>query len=149
MNIKICTRLSYSLVKIQIHFNESLFAALKPPLMPMEVQRFDGMKPGDEVHVLLGSAPLAVTWVSQIVQANQSLKHFEFTDVGKKLPWPLMKWHHHHLVEEVSPTCCDIKDHITYHTGSTSLDLLLYAPMWLMFNYRRIQYPEYFKKISS
>lgn len=35
-------------------FNEELFKALKPPIIDLIVERFDGCKKGDEVHLKIG-----------------------------------------------------------------------------------------------
>ena len=51
MKIKITTPIKRNYREVFALFNLQLFEALKPPVVNLKVERFDGCKKGDEVHL--------------------------------------------------------------------------------------------------
>ena len=126
-------------------FDEDLFRALKPPIMHLDVLRFDGCHKGDVVELSMGLGPLRQSWVSHITYDHTTADDMVFIDEGHKLPPPLRSWHHTHKVIRQSSTQTTIVDDIRYSTGFKVLDALIYPVMYLMFIGRKPIYKRYFK----
>ena len=62
MKILVQTPISRPYDEVFKGFNQKLFEALKPPLLNLKVERFDGCNKGDEVHLLVSNK----RWVSHI-----------------------------------------------------------------------------------
>ncbi len=125
-------------------FDLKLFKALKPPLMSLDVERFDGCDPGDEVHLKVGLGPFKSTWVSLITENQESLEETYFVDVGKELPFPLKNWRHIHRVKNIGENVSEIQDDIEYSTGSSVIDVLMYPILYLQFAFRKPVYRKFF-----
>lgn len=117
-------------------FNEDLFRALKPPLISLEVERFDGCKKGDEVHLKIGFGPIHQKWVSLITDDRENEDVCFFIDEGDKLPPPLKEWKHIHRLVKTGKTTCRIEDDIFYSSGNKLLDFLMYPVMYAQFAMR-------------
>jgi ligand-binding SRPBCC domain-containing protein len=129
-------------------FDIHLFKALTPPLMALKVERFDGCKLGDEVHLRVGFLYPLQKWVSLITHSNQTADTFDFVDEGRHLPFPLKYWRHHHIVGK-NKHGAFIVDSIEYKTYFKLLDLLLYPIFFLQFYYRKAAYRKYFSGQNS
>ena len=68
MKILIKTTVQQNYKKVWKGFNQELFEALKPPLLPLELRRFDGSETGDEVHIRLGKGFLSQDWNALIIE---------------------------------------------------------------------------------
>jgi ligand-binding SRPBCC domain-containing protein len=134
-----------SLKQVQNGFDVKLFKALTPPLMAIEVQRFDGCNLNDEVHLKVGFLFPFQKWVSVITHSQTSNDRFEFIDEGKFVPFPLRYWRHLHIVEK-RPRGVAIVDSIEYATPFKLLDLLIYPVLFLQFYYRKSAYAKFFKE---
>ena len=146
MKIFIKTRIEKNYQIIFSRFNIDLFKALKPPLMNLEVERFDGCKAGDEVHLkmsLLGI--INQRWISHITKDVKSDYDIFFVDEGALIPPPLKKWTHYHRIEKISELSSFVIDDIEYSTGNFILDLILYPALYSMFYYRK---PIYKRELS-
>lgn len=145
MRIVVSTKVEQNFISVYRGFDRKLFLALKPPLMPMRLLRFDGCKRGDEVHVRLG---FGQEWISLITDFNQTSQQIYFIDEGVKLPAFLKYWKHkHRMVKEDSGTL--IIDDITYQSPYKWLDWVLYPFLKWSFTYRKPIYQRFFKKHRS
>jgi ligand-binding SRPBCC domain-containing protein len=129
-------------------FDINLFKALTPPLVGLKVDRFDGCKVGDEVHLRVGFLYPIQKWVSLITYSNQTNDTFDFVDEGRVLPFPLKYWRHHHIVGK-NKKGIFIVDSIEYKTYFKPLDLLLYPLFFMQFYYRKGAYRKYFARQNS
>jgi len=145
MNIKISTLVNQNYQKVSEGFNRDLFLALKPPLLPLQLLRFDGCKTGDEVHIQLGAGFLKTRWDAIIIDDAISEQEIYFVDEGKALPPILRKWKHkHRMLNKGAQT--EIIDDITYHTSSKLMDYLIYPIMYLQFWMRKPVYKKIFNQ---
>ncbi len=136
MKIIIKTRIEKNFQLVFSKFNIELFRALKPPFVKLEVERFDGCKKGDEVHLNMVTFGKKQRWVSHITGDFQGDYEIYFVDVGVVLPPPLKKWTHIHRVQKINELASYIVDDIEYTSGNVALDLLLYPALYAMFFYR-------------
>ncbi|MCR9204200.1 MAG: hypothetical protein NXH75_06470, partial [Halobacteriovoraceae bacterium] len=123
-----------SVNEVKKGFNLELFKALKPPLVQLEVTRFDGCEKGDEVHLSVGLG-LKVSWVSLITEDHQDDNQWFFVDEGKVLPPPLKKWRHIHSVLKDGDNAI-IVDDISFTSNNRAMDFLLRPAMFLQFSGR-------------
>ncbi|NBX69268.1 MAG: hypothetical protein EBR01_09950 [Proteobacteria bacterium] len=78
-------QVSSSVTEVKSQFNQDLFLKLKPPLMSLKLERFDGCEKGHEVHLKMGLPGFLQNWVSQITDSSQTDDVWEFVDEGKIL----------------------------------------------------------------
>ncbi len=142
MNIKIETAVNADFQTVYEAFDEQLFKALNPPLLPVKLLRFDGCKKGDEVHLQF---PFGMKWVSLITDSQLDTSGFVFVDEGQVLPFPLKKWKHQHKILRKKKMTI-IVDDIQYQTPHILLDWLLYPVLYTQFLYRKPIYQRYFDK---
>lgn len=122
-------------------FDRDLFLALKPPLLPMGLKRFDGCKVGDEVHIQMGPT----LWISLITENQVGPSESFFVDEGKQLPFPLTYWRHKHIIRQMGNGSVIIDD-IEFRSFGSALDFLLKPILWGMFKLRHPVYRSYFKE---
>jgi len=142
MKIKVETVVNADFTKVYTAFDQQLFKALNPPLLPVKLLRFDGCQKGDEVHLQF---PFGVRWVSLITDSQTSMEKFVFVDEGRILPFPLKNWKHQHKVLRKNHKTM-IVDDIYYQTHHILLDWLLYPVLYMQFLYRKPVYRRYFEK---
>ncbi|MDO9183889.1 MAG: hypothetical protein Q7U04_15850 [Bacteriovorax sp.] len=146
MKILIKTRIEKNYQLLFSKFNIDLFKALKPPLLRLEILRFDGCKKGDEIHLQIDFFGLAKQkWISHITDGFRNDYEIVFVDEGALLPPPLKKWKHNHRIEKINELDSYIVDEIYYTTGNKALDLLIYPALYAMFFYRK---PIYKRELS-
>lgn len=127
-------------------FNKDLFIALKPPLINLNVERFDGCKTGHEIHLKMDVfGVLNQSWISVITDHSESFEECYFVDEGKLLPPPLKYWRHRHLLVRINDQASYVVDDITYSTGNHFLDTIIYPALYAMFSFR---IPIYKKQLS-
>ena len=119
-------------------FDADLFRYLLPP--GAQLIEFGGSKKGDVVHLKL---PLAGEWVSEITETGVSEDKCYFIDEGRKLPFPLKKWKHKHVLHRAGQSTI-IEDNMTFSTGNIITDLLFYPVLLVAFVPRVWQYKSYF-----
>ena len=141
MKIYIETAVKESVEKVFLAFDEKLFLALKPPLLPMKLMRFDGCKVGDQVHLDLGLN----VWISLITEHSVATDECYFVDEGSQLPFPLKRWRHKHLIKNKDGVTLII-DNIDFSTGLKLLDYLVFPALYFMFWLRK---PVYRKKFGE
>ncbi len=139
MNLKISTAVATPHKVVFAAFNEKLFLALKPPLLPMKLLRFDGCNVGHEVHIDLGLQ----VWISLITESVQNEEECYFVDEGSQLPFPLSSWRHLHLIKKNKDHTLIIDD-ITFSSGFVLLDFFLYPFLYFMFWLRQPVYRKFF-----
>lgn len=146
MKILIRTKIEKNYQVLFSKFNLHLFEALKPPLLNLVVERFDGCKKGDEVHLKMDFFGLInQRWISHITADFKSEYEIFFVDVGVLLPPPLKKWTHIHRLEKITEISSFVTDDIEYSCGNGALDLLIYPVLYSMFLFRK---PIYKRELS-
>lgn len=146
MRIIIKTTLQTDFKTVINNFDINLFKALKPPLLPLKVLRFDGSKANDEVHLDLG---FGQKWISTIKESSATATEWYFIDQGKLLPKPLKEWQHLHKVIALENNQTQIADDIQYQTYHILLDYMIYPFLYLQFLWRIPAYKKYFKRLPS
>jgi ligand-binding SRPBCC domain-containing protein len=141
MNIKLKSKVIGDMTAVYNRFDHNLFAYLLPP--GAKLIEFGGSKKGDIVHLKL---PIAGEWVSDIIDDGISEYSCYFIDEGRKLPFPLKKWKHKHILYHAGKSTI-IEDNMTYSTGYVITDILLYPVLLLSFLPRVWQYKSYFKAL--
>lgn len=145
MKIAVTTRVRGPHKKIFEAFDKDLFLKLKPPLLKLEVERFDGCDQGHEVHLKVGLPYFMKEWQGEIIERHIDDEKAYFVDVGKVLPFPLKDWYHKHLVLKVSNVECLIIDEVTFTTKWEFLDYLLHPVMYLVFSLRKRVYRKHLR----
>ncbi len=140
MEIKISTLVKQEPDEVLKGFDLDLFQALKPPLLPLKVEKFDGCKTGDLVHLNLG---FGQRWNAKIVDHGSTKNGHFFIDEGTKLPFPLREWRHRHGID-AAELGSKITDHIHYRSPFYFLDLLLFPALYLIFYWRKRIYQRRF-----
>lgn len=139
MNITLKSSVNIDHHSVYNGFDSKLFSYLLPP--GAQLIQFDGSKRGDVVHLKL---PLMGEWLSLITENGQTTNGYYFIDEGKKLPFPIKKWKHKHIIEGKEGRTM-IVDDMSFSTGSYLLDVLFYPILYLSFLPRTWQYKNYFK----
>lgn len=146
MKILIKTRIEKNYQVIFSKFNLNLFKALKPPILNLVVERFDGCKKGDEIHLKIDLwGKLNQKWISHITEDSRNDYEINFVDVGTLLPPPLKKWKHTHRIEKINELASFVVDDINYTSGNKVIDLAIFPALYLMFLCRK---PIYIRELS-
>tara|TARA_R110002049_G_scaffold219020_2_gene390742 strand:- start:606 stop:1028 length:423 start_codon:yes stop_codon:yes gene_type:complete len=140
MNITLRSKVDENLTAVYSRFNGELFKYLLPP--GAQLIEFDGSKKGDIVHLRL---PLVGEWISEITENGASENSYYFIDEGKKLPFPLKKWKHKHILI-TSGQQTIIEDNMNFSSGNIIIDVLIYPALLISFLPRVWQYKSYFNK---
>lgn len=144
MHIKIITLVGQDVQTVIKGFNRDLFLALKPPLVPITLVRFDGCNTGDEVHLNLG---LGQKWISVITHSEETGTGMLFVDEGRQLPFFLTYWKHIHGIEaNPNGRGTIISDFITYKGKGKLLEWVLYPVLYAQFALRKPVYKRFFGK---
>ena len=136
MKIKITTPINRNYREVFALFNQKLFEALKPPVINLVVERFDGCKKGDEVHLRVAGQ----RWVSHITDYVENKDEIYFVDRGVIIPPPLKSWLHFHRIERSGENSCNVIDDIEYSSGNALLDKIIYPAIYAMFSMRKSIY---------
>jgi ligand-binding SRPBCC domain-containing protein len=139
MRIYITTAVQQPYREVAQKFDQSLFEALSPPFPRARLLRYDGNRPGDEVHVRLHFGFFRQTWHSLITDAGAQPGLVYFVDEGRKLPFFLRHWRHRHEIRQHGAGSLVVDD-ISFHSPFRLLDYLLYPLMYLQFAYRKPVY---------
>ena len=146
MKILIGTPIDKNFKEVFTLFNENLFKALKPPFVGLNVERFDGCKKGDEVHLRISTLPFKTDrWVSHITNFHEDNDQIYFVDIGVVIPYPLKSWKHVHRIERISEHKCIVIDDIEFSSGNHLIDRLIYPALYAMFKART---PVYKRELS-
>ena len=139
MNITLRSKVNGDFMAIYNRFDHHLFKYLLPP--GAHLIEFGGSSKGDVVHLKL---PLAGEWISEITENGKTANSRYFIDEGRKLPFPLTKWKHKHIVQSAGKNTI-IEDRMNFTTGSIFVDILFYPVLLFAFLPRIWQYKSYFK----
>ncbi|MEQ8925906.1 MAG: hypothetical protein RLO81_08845 [Fulvivirga sp.] len=142
MNLTITSKVKGDLEWVYSNFDEKLFGYLLPP--GAKLIAFGGSVKGAIVHLKL---PLAGEWLSEIIEDKQTDSECYFIDVGRKLPFPLKRWRHKHLLLKKGELV-RIEDQMTFSSGYLVLDLIMLPMLWLSFLPRKWQYQGYFNQLK-
>lgn len=146
MRLKITTKVNQSYLEVKDGFTKELFLSLNPPFPPVKLLRFDGCSTGDIVSLELNFIFFKQRWESAITFDRTNDTTFEFIDEGRRLPFFLSTWKHHHLVRKTSNQHSEIIDDITFSSSIWLIDLLLYPALYLQFLYRKPVYKRIFSR---
>ncbi len=137
-------RVESNLKTIQSRFDRELFTALKPPLVGMNLIRFDGCKKGDEVHLETGLPGFMQKWVSVITDENETEQEWFFVDEGRVLPFPLKRWRHTHRVIRDGEGGAVIRDEIEFGCANPAIEFCMAPALWAAFSVRPGRYRRIF-----
>lgn len=146
MKIYIATEVEENYKTVFARFDEDLFLALKPPLIQLNLTRFDGCLTGDKVEMTLGMLGIKHAWTALIVDQKETSDEIYFVDEGQVIPPPIKTWTHRHGIQKLAESKSLIIDDIEFSTGYKLLDTLMYPIMYLQFWYRKPVYKRYFSK---
>ena len=138
MNVTLRSTVKGELDVVYQQFNADLFRYLLPP--GAKLLEFGGSRTGDIVHLKL---PIAGEWLSEITEDSTSQEECYFIDQGRKLPFPLKKWRHKHILRRHGKETI-IEDNMNFSTGSIIIDILFYPVLYFAFLPRVWQYRKYF-----
>ena len=142
-SFKIQTKIGASMPFVWSQFNEALLKKISPPFPKVNIQRFDGCKPGDLVILEINLIFIQVTWSSKITYAKQDSNQSVFIDEGIKVPFGINHWKHEHSIIKIDDDQCYILDFIPYKTSNVFLDMILFPFLWGMIFYRKPFYQKY------
>ncbi len=142
MKIYVKTRIRKNYIGIYHQFNLTLFKALRPPLMRLVVERFDGCELKDEIHLKVG--PFSQRWISKITENIQSRTECTFVDEGFLVPAPITYWKHRHQILKIGEDASYIIDDIEYKCSNQFLSFVLYPLFYLQFLIRKPVYKNFF-----
>lgn len=148
MKIRFETIVHQNFEKVVKGFDQQLFEALKPPLVDMKLERYDGSTKGDIVSLEINIFGMRSKWVSVITSNGEDQDSKWFVDEGETLPAPLKKWHHRHTIERISEFKSKIIDDIDYRCANKAIELAVYPALYAQFAYRIPVYKKYFNTLE-
>ena len=118
------------------HSQTGILKALTPPLMIMQVHRFDPLANGSIGEFTIWMGPIPVRWVAEHSEVSQT----GFVDTQTE--GPMKFWKHTHRFTRVSPDITEVHEHIEFehHTGLRGLwsrILFPHVALIVLFTYRR------------
>ena len=116
MHLKIETKVKGEPSKIMAGFTRDLFEKLNPPFPKAHLMRYDGNKPGDEVHIKLNFLIFNQTWFSKITDFHESETSCYFIDEGTRLPFFLTRWKHKHIIQKLNEDNSKIIEDIEFES---------------------------------
>ncbi len=143
LHIRIETKVNQSAQEVMDGFDEDLFKALKPPLMTLNLHRFDGCEKGDKVELEVGLLTFLQPWHALVTEHGEDEEKLYFTDIGARLPFPLKDWTHRHQILKHS-LGSTVVDDITYKTVWFPFDYLMYPVIYMQFWLRKKIYRQFF-----
>jgi ligand-binding SRPBCC domain-containing protein len=133
------TRVSAQRTQVADQFNQELLLKLKPPLVTMQLLRYDGQHRGDELMFDVGIGKLTQKWHGAITQHRYTEKDWLFRDEGITLPHPLKRWKHTHALKPSKQGTLVI-DRVQFSGKNPVYTLLLWLPIAMMFWMRKPAY---------
>jgi ligand-binding SRPBCC domain-containing protein len=130
------------------NFDKKLFEYLLPPDFVAQLIRYDGSSPGSVVHIRF-NFPRSSDWISEIISEKRETGFYEFVDIGKKLPFGLKSWEHHHIVKKLTDSKTLIADEMRFSTHIKLLDFIFFPFLFLAFYPRKKQYKRYFEQLIN
>jgi len=94
------------------HFQTGILKALTPPLMIMQVHRFDPLANGSIGEFTMWMGPIPVRWTAE----HSNVSPVAFTDT--QTAGPMKFWQHTHRFNAISDSETEVHEHIEYeHHG--------------------------------
>ena len=94
------------------HFEPAILKTLTPPLMIMQVHRFDPLAEGSIGEFTMWMGPIPVRWKAQ----HSNVSETAFTD--SQIAGPMKSWVHTHTFTAISDQETEVHEHIEYeHFG--------------------------------
>lgn len=90
------------------HFEPGILKALTPPLMIMQVHRFDPLADGSVGEFTMWMGPIPVRW--KAVHSDVSSSGFTDTQVAG----PMKSWVHTHTFTQLDPNTTQVHEHIEF-----------------------------------
>lgn len=91
------------------HARPGAFQRLTPPWLPVNLERFEGIRDGARAVIRLGYGPASIEWVAE---------HFDYVEgeqfCDRQLRGPFERWTHVHRMEPEGPEACTLIDAIDY-----------------------------------
>ncbi|EMR03770.1 SRPBCC family protein [Cesiribacter andamanensis] len=144
MKLILQTDVNQPLRQVAAGFGEPLLRALAPPFPRLKLLRYDGNKLGNIVIFELHFGITKQRWISEIIADGESQQEWYFVDEGRELPKPLTYWRHRHRLLALPEGGTRIVDDITYSSGNSLLNLILYPALLAQFLYRKPVYKKFF-----
>lgn len=91
------------------HARPGAFERLRPPWLNIEIEKFEGIRDGQQASFRLGLGPLRLRWVAEHRDYEEGR---QFKDVQVK--GPFQRWEHTHRMEPEGSEASVLHDHITY-----------------------------------
>ncbi len=110
------------------HFEPQILKTLTPPLMIMQVHRFDPLAEGSIGEFTMWMGPIPVRWKAQ----HSSVSETSFTD--SQVAGPMKSWVHTHTFTAIGDTETEVHEHIEFeHFGGLKgvWSRLLFPPVGL------------------
>ena len=101
----------------QFHFQTGILKVLTPPLLIMQVHRFDPLADGSVGEFTMWMGPIPVRWVA----LHSNVTPSGFTDTQSS--GPMKFWQHTHRFIVINPNETEVHEHIEYehHSGLRGL----------------------------
>jgi len=130
------------------HFQPGILKTLTPPLMIMQVHRFDPLAEGAVAEFTMWMGPIPVRW--KAVHANVSATSFTDTQVEG----PMKSWVHTHTFRETDPQKTEVHEHIefSHHSGWRGLWSRLLFPkpgLFALFTIRKMITRRHVRRMTS
>lgn len=133
----------------EFHFEPGILNTLTPPLLIMQIHKFEPLSEGSVAEFTMWMGPVPVRWKAVHSEVSAS----GFTDTQTE--GPMKSWAHTHRFSAVNETCTEVHEHIEFeHFGGLKglwSRLLFPKPaLFLLFHVRRwITQREVAKRISN
>ena len=119
------------------HFQTGILKALTPPMMIMQVHRFDPLANGSIGEFTIWMGPIPVRWVAE----HSDVSPTGFVDTQTR--GPMKFWKHTHRFNRVSPQVTEVHEHIEFEhdsglRGIWSRMLFPRIALIVLFTYRRL-----------
>ncbi len=144
MKLVLKTKVNQNYRKVFPQFDLKLFLALKPPFLPVKLDRFDGSKKNNQVHMTINLIFKKEKWITIIIDEGRKENELYFIDEAKVLPFFLTNWiHKHRIIKNGNGSI--IIDDIFFKTPNVIFDIVFYIIFLIQFLYRKPVYKKYFK----
>ncbi len=144
MRIVLKTKVNQDYKKVFPQFDLKLFLALKPPFLPVILDRFDGSNLNHQVHMRINLIIKKEKWITIITDEGEKENELYFIDEANVLPFFLTKWIHKHRIIK-SGNGSTIIDDVFFETSHFIFTIFLYPVFLIQFLYRKPIYKKYFR----
>lgn len=143
MQFTFITHVDANINEVSRNFNRELLLKLKPPLVKMNLLRYDGQITGNQLSFQIGIGPMKQQWDGIITAHRYTKKNWLFRDEGLQLPHPLKTWKHTHALKSKTEHSTLIIDRLKFEGKNRFFTLLLCLPFIAMFLMRKPLYKKH------